>query len=74
MYVAGGPHLIFIIFRIVFLLVVFILPIVFGFTLVRGDANRIGQPGWLWAVLSIPFGWFALLIYAILRPFIGPRG
>ncbi len=53
--------------------VVFLLPIVFGFTAVRSDANRVGQPGWLWAVLTIPLGWLALLIYAILRWFAAPR-
>jgi len=34
---------------------------------VRADANRHGQPGWLWAVLTIPFGWLAILIYVAIR-------
>lgn len=58
---------------LIFLLFVFLLPIILGFTLVRRDANRLGQPGWLWAALSIPLGWLALLIYAILRWFAVPR-
>lgn len=57
-----------------FFAIVFLLPIVFGFTFVRSDANRLGQPGWLWAVLTIPLGWIALLVYAILRWFASPRG
>lgn len=42
-------------------------PVVFGFTLVRIDANDRGQPGWLWALLTIPFGWLAILAYLITR-------
>ena len=59
---------------LVFVFVVFLLPIILGFTFVRSDANRIGQPGWLWGVLTIPLGWLPLLIYAILRWFACPRG
>ena len=38
-----------------------------GFTYVRMDANRRGQPGWLWGVLAIPFGWLAILAYVVTR-------
>ena len=31
------------------------------------DANRRGQPGWLWGVLAIPFGWLAILAYVVTR-------
>ncbi|MDE3230308.1 MAG: hypothetical protein KGO05_10535 [Chloroflexota bacterium] len=55
------------------LFIIFLLPIIVGFTYVRADANRIGQPGWLWAILTIPLGWLTLLIYAILRWFAAPR-
>lgn len=50
-------------------IVLFILlgPIVVGFSFVRFDANRNGQPGWLWALLTIPFSWFAILGYLIMR-------
>lgn len=44
-----------------------LLPIILGFTVVRTDANRQGQPGWLWAILTIPFGWLAILIYVVVR-------
>lgn len=74
------PHHVFLghpfalIFYLMFLAFIFVLPIILGFTFVRSDANRLGQPGWLWAALSIPLGWLALLIYAILRWFAAPRG
>jgi hypothetical protein len=48
-------------------LVGWLIPIILGFTFVRADADRHGQPGWLWAVLTIPFGWLVILIYAIIR-------
>ena len=44
-----------------------LLPIILGFTVVRADANRNGQPGWLWALLTIPFGWLTILIYVAIR-------
>ena len=51
-----------------------LLPVVLGFTVVREDAERHGQPGWLWGLLTIPFGWLAILIYAIMRAALGgPR-
>ncbi|HEX8983720.1 MAG TPA: hypothetical protein VF792_13180 [Ktedonobacterales bacterium] len=42
-------------------------PIIVGFTFVRVNANRIGQPGWLWAFLTIPLGWIAILAYLVVR-------
>ncbi len=59
--------------QLVVLVCVFFAPIALGFTVVRGDANRLGQPGWLWAMLTIPFGWLALLVYSIVRAFMQPR-
>ena len=53
------------------LLAAFLLPIVLGFTFVRADADRLGQPGWLWALITIPLGWLALLAYLIVRA-VGP--
>lgn len=44
-----------------------LLPIILGFTAVRADADQHGQPGWLWAVLTIPFGWLTILIYVAIR-------
>jgi hypothetical protein len=50
------------------------IPIILGFTVIRADANTHGQPGWLWAVLTIPFGWLTLLVYAVIRAVISaPR-
>lgn len=57
---------------IVFLIIV--LPIILGFTLVRVDANRHGQPGWLWALLTIPFSWFVILAYVIVRAIVTGMG
>jgi hypothetical protein len=50
-----------------FLTLLWIVPVVIGFTYVRADANRQGQPGWLWGVLAIPFGWLAILAYVVTR-------
>ncbi|MGO8949730.1 MAG: hypothetical protein ACLQUY_19170 [Ktedonobacterales bacterium] len=49
------------------LFILYVIPIIVGFTWVRLDANRSGQPGILWAVLAIPFGWFAVLVYVVIR-------
>jgi hypothetical protein len=45
----------------------FIIPIILGFTWIRPDADRSGQPGGLWAVLTIPFGWITVLVYVAIR-------
>jgi hypothetical protein len=50
-----------------FLIVVYSIPILLGFIWVRVDADRSGQPGILWALLTIPFGWLALLVYLAVR-------
>ncbi len=44
-----------------------VLPWIIGFTFVRADADRRGQPGWLWAVLTLPLGWIAILGYLVVR-------
>jgi len=44
-----------------------LIPWVIGFAWVLPDANRRGQPGWLWALLTLPFGWLALLVYLAFR-------
>ena len=48
-------------------------PIIVGFVFVRVDADRIGQPGWLWAFLTIPLGWIAILGYVIMRALVTAR-
>jgi hypothetical protein len=50
-----------------FALVIFIIPIVIGFAYILPDASRRGQPGLLWALLTIPFNWTAVLVYVIVR-------
>ena len=54
-------------FFVAMLFAIWLLPIILGFTVVRADANRQGQPGWLWAVLTIPFSWLTILIYVAIR-------
>jgi hypothetical protein len=44
-----------------------IIPILVGLFWIAPDARRRGQPGWLWALLTIPFGWITVLVYAVLR-------
>ena len=53
--------------------VLLLLPWILGFTFVRADANRHGQPGWLWAVLTLPLGWIAILGYVVVRALL-PQG
>ena len=55
------PELVFI------LLVTPIIPLIVGIVWMAPAASRRGQPGWLWALLTIPFGWITLIIYAVLR-------
>ena len=54
---------------IIFLPALFVLvvPCLIGFGYVLPDANRRGQPGWLWALLTVPLGWIALLAYLVVR-------
>jgi hypothetical protein len=44
-------------FELIPLTLLWFIPIIIGFTYVRADANRRGQPGWVWGVLAIPLGW-----------------
>ncbi len=45
----------------------FLLPPFIGFGYIRTDADRSGQPGWLWAVSTLALGWLAVLAYLITR-------
>jgi hypothetical protein len=45
----------------------FVVPILVGFAWIRIDADRSGQPGILWALLTIPLGWLAVLVYLAIR-------
>jgi hypothetical protein len=51
----------------VIFLAMYLIPIILGFTWIRLDADRSGQPGGLWAVLTIPFGWLTVLVYVAIR-------
>ncbi len=68
-YTSVGMNPVALTLQLVVLICIIIAPIVLGFTVVRSDANRRSQPGWLWATLTIPFGWLALILYGIVRAF-----
>ncbi len=51
----------------------FLPPILIGFFWMRHDADRRGQPGLLWAVLTIPLSWVAVLAYLVVRAFSTPN-
>lgn len=48
-------------------ILLFFIPILVGVFWIAPDAHRRGQPGWLWALFTIPFGWITVLVYAVLR-------
>ncbi|MEO7002902.1 MAG: hypothetical protein ABI068_13870 [Ktedonobacterales bacterium] len=58
---------------VIFFLALGIVPWIIGFTWVRQDADRHGQPGTLWAVLTLPLGWLAILVYLVVRATTAPR-
>ena len=51
----------------------FLLPIILGFTVVRADANRLGENGMVWALLTIPLGWLTILAYMVVRALLPRR-
>ncbi len=59
--------------QIVVGVVLVLLPIILGFTVVRSDANRLGEQGWLWALLTIPLGWLTILAYVVVRALLPRR-
>lgn len=61
------------IIALVALVVIFLLPIILGFTVVRADARRLGEPGWVWALLTIPLGWLTILAYVVVRALLPRR-
>jgi len=42
-------------------------PILIGIFWIGPDADQRGQPGWLWTLLTIPFGWMTVIFYLVLR-------
>ena len=59
--------------QLIGLVVIFLLPIILGFTVVRADARRLGEPGWIWALMTIPLGWLTILAYIIVRALLPRR-
>ena len=49
------------------LLMICVLPLIVGFRYIRPDADRIGQPGIVWALLTFPLSWLALVFYLVVR-------
>src|SRR5215831_1735539 len=54
-------------------LLYFGLPVLIGFLWIWRDANRRGQPGWLWALMTIPLHWIAPLAYVVVRALVPQR-
>jgi hypothetical protein len=52
---------------------IFLLPIILGFTVVRADARRLGEQGWVWALMTIPLGWLTILAYIVVRALLPRR-
>jgi hypothetical protein len=50
-----------------------VVPWIVGFAYMRPDANRRGQPGTLWALLTLPLSWLAVLVYLAVRAGTSPR-
>jgi hypothetical protein len=50
-----------------------VMPWVIGFVWILPDANRRAQPGVLWALLTIPLSWVAVLVYVVVRSLTSPR-
>lgn len=48
-------------------------PIIVGVAFIRGDADRHGQPGWLWALLTLPLSWLAVLAYLVVRAVVATK-
>ncbi len=51
----------------------FLVPILIGFLWMRRDADMRGQPGLLWALLTIPLSWVAVLAYVVVRALTTPN-
>ena len=48
------------------------IPLLIGFLWIWRDANRRGQPGLLWALLTLPLSWLAVLAYVVARALQSP--
>ena len=52
---------------------IFLLPIILGFVVVWPDARRLGEQGWVWALMTIPLGWLTILAYIVVRALLPRR-
>lgn len=59
--------------QVVAIVGILLLPIILGFTVVRADARRLGEPGWVWALMTIPLGWLTILAYLVVRALLPRR-
>lgn len=60
------------VYELVLSATIFLPPILIGFLWMRPDADAHGQPGLVWALLTIPFSWIAVLVYVVVRAFASP--
>lgn len=60
------------VYELVLFATIFLPPILMGFLWMRPDADAHGQPGLVWALLTIPFSWIAVLVYVVVRAFASP--
>ena len=68
-----GINVVSLIAQLVAFALIFLLPIILGFTVVRADAHRMGEQGWVWALMTIPLGWLTILAYIIVRALLPRR-
>lgn len=59
--------------QLVAFVLIFLLPIILGFTVVRVDARRLGEQEWVWALMTIPLGWLTILAYIVVRALLPRR-
>ena len=62
-----GPY--FWAYVIVRLLLFVLVPLIIALAYIWRDAQRWGQPGWLWALVAIFLSWVGILAYLIVRTF-----
>lgn len=58
--------------RLIVLALFIVVPWIIALAYIWRDANRRGQPGWLWALAGIFLSWFGVLAYLIVRAFTNP--
>ncbi len=71
--VSVGINLYSLIAQLVAFVLIFLLPIILGFAVVWPDARRLGEQGWVWALMTIPLGWLTILAYIVVRALLPRR-